>query len=267
MAALLYVILKLFTCPDGNIAIKISFLIDGNNCGNSSVWPTNTTLQKLAFNILLFWHHCNHLVFLLCTMNASSWPNRIQQKFKIFFGFSFQIILCYSSPLSHPFIHDIERSYLESEVSNQVRFDSYNNQVIPWRSILTSGPVLALVFAQVSTNSNHVGKQLKFVIYSTTFSLVIEFFYSFLCCLWQFSLQLAQDWGFYVTETYLPKYLNDILGVSIGDNGILSSIPHVAELILLFFVGVFSDWMIANQVMSITNARKLFVSIGMLSQF
>lgn len=132
------------------------------------------------------------------------------------------MILCYSSPLSHPFIHDLERSYLESEVSIQVRFDSYNNQVIPWRSILSSGPVLALIFAQ-----------------------------------------LAQDWGFYVTETYLPKYLNDILGVSIGDNGILSSIPHVAELILLFFVGVISDWMIANQIMSITNARKLFVSIGM----
>lgn len=79
------------------------------------------------------------------------------------------------------------------------------------------------------------------------------------------SLQLAQDWGFYVTETYLPKYLNDILDVPIGDNGILSSIPHVAELILLFFVGFISDWMIAGRIMSITNVRKLFVSVGMLA--
>lgn len=91
----------------------------------------------------------------------------------------------------------------------------------PWKLMLTSGPVLALIFTQA-----------------------------------------AHDWGFFVIATDLPKYMNDVLHVAVQDNGIFSSLPHFVELILSFFIGFASDWLIAHQYVSVTHSRKLFVVLG-----
>uniref|UniRef100_A0AAR5QA61 Major facilitator superfamily (MFS) profile domain-containing protein n=2 Tax=Dendroctonus ponderosae TaxID=77166 RepID=A0AAR5QA61_DENPD len=55
------------------------------------------------------------------------------------------VLLCYSDPSSHPFISDKEKEYLEKELSNvsNVKLD------VPWKSILTSVPMWALVITQV----------------------------------------------------------------------------------------------------------------------
>lgn len=121
----------------------------------------------------------------------------------------------------HPFIDATEKSYLKTEVDGQNDDQNCDYRVIPWRAMLSSGPVLALIFTQ-----------------------------------------LTQNWGYIVIEIYLPKYLHDILGVPTQTNGILSSIPHVAQLCLLFFVGFFSDWLTANNILSLTNTRKMFVAFS-----
>lgn len=55
-------------------------------------------------------------------------------------------LLCYSDPESHPFVSDDEKNYLRKELgpSRQSK-----DKVIPWRAILTSAPVWALVAAQI----------------------------------------------------------------------------------------------------------------------
>lgn len=60
-----------------------------------------------------------------------------------------QTILCYSDPGSHPFISKEEREYLQAEIGQLKRNDDL--PPTPWFAILTSVPMIALVFAQVRT--------------------------------------------------------------------------------------------------------------------
>lgn len=66
----------------------------------------------------------------------------------IYFFFSFQSLLCYSTPNTHPYISKKELNYLNANVTS-----SDNKGIkdpVPWRAILTSAPVWALVWAAVS---------------------------------------------------------------------------------------------------------------------
>lgn len=58
-----------------------------------------------------------------------------------------QVFLCYSDPNSHPFISKEEREYLEAEIGQLKRND--NLPSAPYLSIITSIPMIALVFAQI----------------------------------------------------------------------------------------------------------------------
>lgn len=58
-----------------------------------------------------------------------------------------QVFLCYSDPESHPFITDKEKTYLQKELGQLER--DKNMPPTPWKAILTSVPMIALVFAQV----------------------------------------------------------------------------------------------------------------------
>ncbi|XP_076263007.1 putative inorganic phosphate cotransporter [Rhynchophorus ferrugineus] len=55
------------------------------------------------------------------------------------------VMLCYSEPESHPFITDREKEYLQKELGSL----STEKPPIPWKGILTSVPVWALVITQV----------------------------------------------------------------------------------------------------------------------
>ncbi|GJQ72217.1 hypothetical protein Trydic_g3308 [Trypoxylus dichotomus] len=55
-------------------------------------------------------------------------------------------LLCYSDPESHPYISDEERDYLRKEL-NEIA--TGKARIIPWRAILTSVPLWALVAAQI----------------------------------------------------------------------------------------------------------------------
>lgn len=59
----------------------------------------------------------------------------------------------------------------------------------------------------------------------------------------------------------LPKYMNDVLHVSIQENGIYTSVPWAMRIIVSFAGGYVSDWLIATERISISNARKMFVII------
>lgn len=126
-------------------------------------------------------------------------------------------MLCYSDPDSHPFITDKEKAYLKEQITN-VRKDK---KKIPWRKILTNGPLWALVVAQI-----------------------------------------GHDWGFFAMVTDLPKYFKEVLRFNVKENGLLSSIPYIFMWIVSLSSGVLCDWLISNNYLKISFARKFFTSVA-----
>lgn len=74
--------------------------------------------------------------------------------------------------------------------------------------------------------------------------------------------QIGHDWGYYVMITCLPKFMADVLGVSIRSNGIMTSLPFIAMFISSISCGILTDWLIRTGRMSIDLERKLFNFIG-----
>lgn len=56
--------------------------------------------------------------------------------------------------------------------------------------------------------------------------------------------------------------MSDVLKFSIKDNGLYSSIPYLAMWVVSIGLGFVSDWMIVNNYITITNARKLWTSVA-----
>lgn len=81
------------------------------------------------------------------------------------------------------------------------------------------------------------------------------------------TFQFGQDWSFTVIVIDLPKYMNDVLHFSIQDNGLYTSLPQLLKLIVSLAAGALSDWLIGNNYMSITNARKIYISLCEYSTF
>lgn len=56
--------------------------------------------------------------------------------------------------------------------------------------------------------------------------------------------------------------MSDVLRYSIKQNGLYSSLPYASMWIVSISLGFLSDWMIVGKHITITNARKLFTTIG-----
>lgn len=60
----------------------------------------------------------------------------------------------------------------------------------------------------------------------------------------------------------LPKYMNDILHVSVARNGLYSALPKVLSIFVSLSTGFVSDYMHAKRGVSLTKIRKIFVALG-----
>lgn len=56
-------------------------------------------------------------------------------------------LICYKDPESHPFIKDSEKEYLRKEMGALER--NSNLPPTPWKAMLTSVPMIALIIAQI----------------------------------------------------------------------------------------------------------------------
>lgn len=61
-----------------------------------------------------------------------------------------QCFICYNNPDSHPFITEREKNYLSRELGELKRRDDLPST--PWKAMLTSPPMIALIAAQVGHN-------------------------------------------------------------------------------------------------------------------
>lgn len=62
--------------------------------------------------------------------------------------FQLQALICTNCPSTHPFISDEEKHFLRKQIS-QARCRDERPVATPWKAILTSSPVLALIAAEV----------------------------------------------------------------------------------------------------------------------
>lgn len=76
------------------------------------------------------------------------------------------VFICYKDPESHPFIKEEEKEYLRKEMGSLAR--DKNIPPTPWRAILTSVPMMALVCAQI-------GHDFGFFIMATDLPKVVRF--------------------------------------------------------------------------------------------
>lgn len=77
------------------------------------------------------------------------------------------VLICYKDPESHPFIKESEKEYLRQEMGSLERDKTL--PPTPWRAILTSVPMMALVCAQI-------GHDFGFFIMATDLPKVRKYF-------------------------------------------------------------------------------------------
>lgn len=66
----------------------------------------------------------------------------------------------------------------------------------------------------------------------------------------------------YVLLTEMPSYLSQIFGIGVGQNGLLSSLPHIGAICIAMAGGPLGDSLVASRRLSATASRKLLQGIG-----
>lgn len=74
--------------------------------------------------------------------------------------------------------------------------------------------------------------------------------------------EVGHDYGLYLIATDLPKYMSEVIGLSVSQNGVLSALPFLTMWIVSMSSSAFADYLIAHHVMSRTNVRKVFGTLG-----
>ena len=71
----------------------------------------------------------------------------------------------------------------------------------------------------------------------------------------------CNNWTLYVILSWLPKFVNEGLGVAFAAVGIVAMLPHITSFLCLNIAGNIADRMIASG-MNVTFVRKLMQTIG-----
>jgi len=73
----------------------------------------------------------------------------------------------------------------------------------------------------------------------------------------------ANNWGFYILLTWLPKYLSDALHFDLNNSGFIGQVPFLVLFFVVIFAGRSADLLIARGV-PLVKVRKLFQCLGLL---
>ncbi|XP_052747704.1 putative inorganic phosphate cotransporter isoform X2 [Galleria mellonella] len=73
----------------------------------------------------------------------------------------------------------------------------------------------------------------------------------------------GQNWGFWTLMTEIPSYMNQVLGVNMKSNGLMSALPYLSMFLLSFPFGFFSNYVLNKKWLSTTTTRKICNSIGL----
>lgn len=74
--------------------------------------------------------------------------------------------------------------------------------------------------------------------------------------------QAAYEWIFFVTITNVPIYMKEVLKFKFTGNEVYFLIPHTAAWMMSLIHGCLYDWIIKNDLLSVTFVRKTFLTQG-----
>lgn len=77
--------------------------------------------------------------------------------------FSFQCVLCYSTPNTHPYISDAEKKFLNENVDSLIHSKKQELDPVPWKALIRSVPLWSLIIAAVSFLDKVVNIFCKFI--------------------------------------------------------------------------------------------------------
>ena len=84
---------------------------------------------------------------------------------------------------------------------------------------------------------------------------------------WAYGIaKTSEMWGFYFLLTELPTYLEVTLKLSVFEVGVISAVPYLFMALVVQCAGKMADILRMKNILSTTNVRKLFNTIGFLSQ-
>ncbi|KAK7486159.1 hypothetical protein BaRGS_00022625 [Batillaria attramentaria] len=75
---------------------------------------------------------------------------------------------------------------------------------------------------------------------------------------------MADSWFVNFVSTYLPLYLSDVLLFDTETSGVLASLPFISRVLLNMVFAVISDRLHIHGLLSVTNNRKLFQTVGLV---
>lgn len=126
--------------------------------------------------------------------------------------------------------------------------------VTPWKQILTSVPVLAYTCAQVGQMLDLFQSEISFISNkNSTYFVLLLFTY----------VQIGHDWVFNVMASDLPKYMKEVLGFSVHEVGLYSSLPYLLMFVVSILSAFLCDSMINRNYLTITQTRKIFTAASM----
>ncbi|KAM6184925.1 sodium-dependent phosphate transport protein 1 [Rhynchocyon petersi] len=71
-------------------------------------------------------------------------------------------------------------------------------------------------------------------------------------------------WSNSIMILYIPTYINSVLHINIRENGLLSALPYLIAWICGILGGQMADFFSSRNILSLTNVRKLFTTLGLL---
>ncbi|CAH8621481.1 unnamed protein product [Schistosoma rodhaini] len=153
-------------------------------------------------------------------------------------------VLVFNSPNQHPWISSSEKQYiLSTSVHNNSENDNKSGR-------MTSD----MVNPPDSRSLDNISVETK-VLYKNPVPWGQIFksspVWSILIC------HVCFNWSFYSLITSMPTYMCRVLGFSMTENGLLSSIPYIAQSIVSLIAAYLSDFLIAKHFLSTTSVRKL----------
>ncbi|XP_050528077.1 sialin-like [Daktulosphaira vitifoliae] len=61
---------------------------------------------------------------------------------------------------------------------------------------------------------------------------------------------------------YMPIYVKSVLGFLVAENGLISAVPPIGQILVMFTTGYLSTYIQIKKLFSVTNIRKIFTFIG-----
>jgi sugar phosphate permease len=76
--------------------------------------------------------------------------------------------------------------------------------------------------------------------------------------------QTCFGFGWYIFLSWLPRYLQDGIGLDLSSKSFLAALPYFIGFVGLLLSGMLSDYIISKEIISTLNCRKLFNTVGSL---